>query len=113
MKTTLIARKFSSLVAAALLAAVTVTSGPAHAASVTGVPSQVEWGGDFLLVQYSDVNHRAQVVSPGCGIPANSMDSLKIWQSMTQAAVLAGKNVDIYYDTCNGQRYIRDIVLKG
>ena len=96
-----------ALAAAALITAFAV---PASAASVFGVPAQVEYG-TVLLVQFNGINYVAQPSSPGCNIPGTSADTLKIWVSMSQAALLAGKNMVIYYDVCGTKSYIRDLVL--
>jgi hypothetical protein len=82
----------------------------AHAA--TGVPSQFEYlNSNVLIVNIAGVNYQAQLSSPGCGLPANSIDVLRIWLSMAQAAVLAGKSINIYPTTCNSLNWITDIVF--
>jgi len=82
----------------------------AHAA--TGVPSQFEYlNSNTLIVTIAGVNYQAQLSSPGCGIPDNSIDLLRIWLSMAQSAVLAGKKINIYPTTCNSLNWITDIVF--
>lgn len=100
----------TSIIAASVGIFVFTVSAPAHAAS--GVPTQYEYlNSNKLMIQIAGTNYQAQLASPGCSIPANSMDVLKIWTSMAQAAVLAGKSLQIYTTTCNSSFWITDIVL--
>jgi hypothetical protein len=94
--------------------------GSAMAASATGTITQAEINAASasspqLLVQLNSVNtvnYTTQQTSPGCGIPNYSIDVIKVLQSQAQAALLAGKNVVIYYTACAGIDYVYDIVLQ-
>ena len=78
---------------------------------VVGGLSQVEYPGTYLMIQYSGVNYIGQGASPGCSLPAYSADTIKMWASLSQASLLSGKNMTIYYNDCNGAHYISDLVL--
>jgi hypothetical protein len=57
-------------------------------------------------------NFVAQLGSPCSAVPANSIDTIKIWQSIAQSALLSGKNATLYYTACsNGVKYITDVVV--
>lgn len=77
-------------------------------------PVQVEYPGKLLVQDPQGVNYYAQLTSPCTGIAANSIDTIKIWQSLAQSALLSNKNVTLYYTTCSGgtTNYITDIVLR-
>jgi hypothetical protein len=83
---------------------------PAAAADVTAIHAQVEYG-SLLMVQLTSINYVAQSASPGCSIPANTADTLKIWVNLSQAALLSSKNLKVYFTSCSGTNYIRDLVL--
>lgn len=100
---------------------ITLGAGSAQAAGITGAATQVELNAGnssnpVLMVQLNNnhsINYLAQQSSPCSGVPSLSADSVKILLSLAQAAVLAGKNITIYYNTCSGSStpYIYDIVL--
>jgi hypothetical protein len=98
--------------------AVTAASGTAKADSeVTCVPQVVEYYGGTLIVQCPGViNYYAQLSSQGTGgggCSAQSADTLKSFQSLAMAALLAGKNVRIVYNTCsNGTKGFWALDLK-
>jgi hypothetical protein len=102
--------KIKRHLALSAIALVSAFSMPAAAASVQGVPAQVEYG-SVLMVQFNSINYVAQATAPGCSIPANSADTIKIWVNLAQAALLSNKNLTIYFSTCNSTNYIRDLVL--
>lgn len=110
-------RGFSTVAALAAGLAITVASATALAA--TGPVSQVEYMGvgnysiPLLLVQINGVNYIGQTTTPGCGIPTQSTDTIKIWLSMAQSAMLAGKTVTLYTSSCNNAQYITDLVFSG
>jgi hypothetical protein len=54
----------------------------------------------------------AQTSSPGCSLPANTIDVLKGFLSVAQAAQLAGKNVVILFGSCFGNQYIYEIQMQ-
>src|SRR5262245_29552751 len=97
-------------VALGMVLAVGAFAAPAEAAVIQGVPAQVEYLQTTLMIQHNTLNYVAQTANPGCSIGSTSMDTLKIWASLGQAALLAGKNLTIYFTTCNGTNYIRDLV---
>jgi hypothetical protein len=116
-----IAKKATLLVAATAAFVVIAVAGPAMAASSSGPVTQTEYlyngasWGPQLLVQLnnnSSVNYLAQQASPGCGLASNTVDTVKIWLSIAQAAQLAGKNVIVYYNTCGSTNYIFDITMQ-
>jgi hypothetical protein len=67
-----------------------------------------------MLVQIngsSNGNFFAQVTSPGCSLPNNPIDTLKVWVSLAEFAQASGKTTTLYYQTCNGQNYFTDMVI--
>jgi len=94
-------------------ASATVTT-PAHAA-VSGVTTVniVEYGAGSLLVQLTGgVNYFAQLnTQSGCTANNQTIDTIKAYQSLAQAALLAGKTVKVYFNTCGGQNYITALDL--
>ena len=105
-------RKVSGFVAIA--AGLTVGISPTLAfASVTGLasPVAVEYSAGSLLVQLPGGANYLGVVSAAAGCTANNqtLDTLKAWQSLTQAALLSGKSVKIYYNTCSSVNYISTV----
>jgi hypothetical protein len=94
------------------------TSLTASAGSSNFSPVQIEFPGVLMVQDPQGVNYYAQVNSPCTGVSGYSMDTLKIWQSLAQAALLANKNIVLYYTQCTGNppantnKYITDIVLK-
>lgn len=106
----------------ALAGVLVVTSFPrtAHATSnVSGPVTQVEYNAGNssvpqLMIQLNgvgNVNYFGQQPTPGCSVPSLSADTVKIFHSQAQAALLSGKNVIVYFNVCNGFNYISDIVL--
>jgi hypothetical protein len=110
--TTKTTKRFPALVAVTTALAIATAAPSAFAGFVDVLLTQVEWPG-FLMVQSAGINYQAQLNSPGCNLPANSIDTLKIWQSLATSALLAGKPVRVYYNDCNGVHWIGDIVLKS
>lgn len=87
-------------------------STPAHAAFVDGTLDQVEFGeSGILLLSQAGFLYKSGPTPPGCSIATASADVRKTWVSLSQAALLAGKSVRIYFTTCNSEYWIRDIVL--
>jgi len=120
------ARKFSTLVAAVAALGASFDATSAFAASITAVggPTQIELPNGIANVWVwvgGTTRYIGQTTSPppaNCGgrtIPSNSVDTVKTLTAVAQAALLAGKNLTIYYDTCdfgNGPvNYILDLVL--
>jgi hypothetical protein len=49
-------------------------------------------------------NFTAWLTGPAAGCNTSSIDAIKIWQSMSQAALLSGKKLGMAFTTCtNGQ----------
>ena len=110
-------RLLARLAATGMLALV-LTAGSAFASEVSGNVSQVEVlnspNSPQLLVQMNgvNVNYLAQQYTPGCGLQPTNMETIKLFQSLATSALLAGKNVVLYYNTCNGSNWLYDIVLQ-
>ena len=103
------------MIVALFVAAIGITqAAPAFAGPfVDVVPSQVEYAETpILLLSANNILYKAQLPAPGCSMPAISVDTLKTWTSLSQAALLSGKTIRIYYDVCSSTNFIRDIVLK-
>jgi hypothetical protein len=100
--------------------AVTAISVPANASStVTGQLTQMEfnagspsWPQVAVQVNSVNTNYYAQQPSPGCSVVALSADTVKAMQSLLQAAFLAGKNVVLNYNSCNGANYLFDVQVQ-
>lgn len=111
-------RSFLVLVAS-VLAATVLISGTALASNAQGPITQVEYNAGNssnpqLLLQLNGVtstNYFAQQGTPGCGVPALSIDSIKMFVSIAQAALLAGKTTTVYYNACGGLNYVYDVVM--
>ena len=103
------------LIVALFVSAISLTlAAPAFAGPfVDVVPSQVEYSETpVLLLSANNIIYKAQLPAPGCGYPANTVDTLKTWTNLSQAALLSGKTIRIYFDVCASTNFIRDIVLK-
>jgi hypothetical protein len=99
-------RRLSFLLAAVAALALTVASTKASAA-VDGTVTVIEYFPNSLLVQVASVNYFAVTATvAGCTANNRTLDDIKIFASMSQAALLAGKTVRIYFTTCGGVNYI-------
>jgi hypothetical protein len=97
---------FSGFVA--LLTGLTLSS-VAVSALAEPPPRIVEYAPGQLLIQGSNgTNHVAQLnPSDDCAQYKRDVDTLKIWHSMAQTALLAGKKMNIYSHACSdGNRHI-------
>jgi len=88
----------------------------ANATGITGAASQIEYNpsSSYMLIQLNgntSINYTVNLTSPGCSIPAVNIDSVKIFLSIAQGALLSGKNLTIYYTTCGTGLYVQDLVL--
>ena len=120
-KKTGIRRSYATLAGITAALFIVMGAGTAHAGGITDTPKQVELNASNssnpqLMVQLSSntsINYFAQQSSPCSGVPSLSADSIKMFLSLAQAAVLAGKSITIYYNYCSGGSipYIYDIVL--
>jgi hypothetical protein len=62
------------------------------------------------------VNYLATTNAAPCSASySQSLDTIKIWSSMAQAALLSGKNLKIYFTLCgtNNIHYIQTLDLDG
>jgi hypothetical protein len=73
----------------------------------------VEYSSGNLLIQDATGNNFFGQLAAGSGCTANNqtIDTLKSWLSMSQAALLAAKNVRIYFNVCGGINYISTLDL--
>jgi hypothetical protein len=63
--------------------------------------------GTVLLQTANGVNYVGVLTAgAGCTTHNKTIDTLKSWQSLGQAALLSGKNVKIYFTACGGTNYI-------
>jgi hypothetical protein len=103
----------------ALAAALVVTGANMKAFAASSIAQDtvnvIEYtqGGSFaLLVQLNNgVNYTAFLTSPGCNLPALTIDTVKAWQSLAQSALLAGKKLKVYFNVCGGANVIETIDL--
>src|SRR5579872_3500066 len=56
-------------------------------------------GGGTVIVQCPGIVNYYGVVSAPSGCQSTNVDTLKVWASMTQSAILAGKSMNIWYQT--------------
>jgi hypothetical protein len=101
---------------AALL--VSLVGAPASAAVTTAAtPSIVEYMPGALLIQIpgASAGNYMGVLSAVSGCSANNqtIDTLKAWQALAQSALLSGKNLRIYFTSCNGVLYISTVDLNA
>lgn len=107
-------------VASVALAGILLVAHPAFAGTSTGAVSRVRYytasGSQYpqLILQVGGygTNYYAQVSSPGCSIPANTIDTLKIWQSLATASILSSRTAVIDYTTCGGYNYITNVEIQ-
>jgi hypothetical protein len=91
----------------------TSTALAANSSPATCVPNLMEYStegapgaaaGETLIVQCSAENpanfYGLQNTPSGCTIPSQPTDTLKVWASEAQAAILAGHNINIYWAAC-------------
>lgn len=112
----------SSLLSLAFGALVSTASSPAAAAGTQGMKADCTVTllayDSHLFVQCSGdpVNYYAYTTSV-CASPTTvTQDTLKMWQSMLNGALLSGRKVDIYFTTgvtnCLSTPYIYNVALK-
>jgi len=101
------------LALAAVVGMATTVSQATATSTVTDTVQLIEYMEGTLIVQTGNsVNYYGQLVTQaGCTHINKKADTLKAWQGLAQAALLSGKSVRIYYDTCNSIRYIYAIDL--
>lgn len=107
-------RSFVTLATVLAFSAIASTASAAFV-DATGGPTQVEYPG-FLMVQYQGVNYQSSTGTPCAGAGGSSIDTIKLWASLAQSALLAGKSMRIYYNDCTvggvTTHYIGDLVLE-
>jgi hypothetical protein len=99
-------------VSAILAIAMATTPVRADATSVVTV-NAVEYTNGMLLIQLSTGQNYHAVTSAVSGCTANnqSLDTLKVWASMAQSALLSGKRLKIYFTACSSFSYINTLDL--
>jgi hypothetical protein len=101
-------KKLGRIVALVALATGTIAavgSRPAHANAFGCKVNVVEYYKDTLLIQCVGGGNFYGKVAPANGATscqpyAQNLDTLKIWLSMAQTALLAGKNILMYFTNC-------------
>jgi hypothetical protein len=112
------ARNITALVAIAVGLSFAMASTRVLADGITCSPSQVELlsqnSSPRLLIQCNSVNYTAYTSVPsGCPASDNqTIDSIRILASLAQAALLSGKNVNLYYDGTSPIFCLYDVVLR-
>jgi hypothetical protein len=85
----------------------------AAAAEVVCAPNVIEYFNATLIIQCAPTNYYAQTYPPAapCEANVNFLDNMKMWMTLAQSALLAGKNLKIGYTTCGPTNYINVIDL--
>ena len=110
-------KAIKSLMTVTTALALGTMSTSALAAQAQGGVSVIEYGvggfGSTLLIQLPGGANYYAVTSAGTGCTSSNqtMDTIKAWTSMTQSALLAGKQVRVYFSTCNGTNFVVGIDL--
>ena len=101
-KKTIIKRTGSSVLAAALGLGVCLAPTAAFASqSADAPPTVIEITGNDLLIQLpGGLNYVAFSSGAPTGCFTVSIDTMKFWASQAQSALLAGKNLRIFYTDC-------------
>jgi hypothetical protein len=108
-------KKFSAAVGAAM--AVTAAT-PAFATSTSGnrTVSWIQYGDDNNVPQLSiklsdNVVYYANTGASCAPVPAPNVDTVKMWLSMAQAALLSGKLITISFQSCANYSWIVAVTL--
>jgi len=102
----------SALIAAVLATGVCLTPTIALAAnSPTAIPTTVALGKSNVFISISGVGYEAYTSGQPSGCPVVSADTLKLWSSFAQSAVLSGKTIFVRYTDCGGLHLIDTIDL--
>jgi len=112
-------RRFSKGIALAGAVSLGIASSSASANTATTTVLQVQYtanGGNPQLILESSLGNYfyAQLPVPtGCSgiIAANTIDTIKMWESIATAALLSGKSLSWNYTTCGGFTYINALSL--
>jgi hypothetical protein len=106
---------FSRKLALATVALVITVAVPALAAQKIIQVEYINTTTPNLYLQGADgINYQATAgYSPCAAVNAPNIDTVKIWASLGQAALLSGKNATIYTGSCAGSsvHWITDVVL--
>jgi hypothetical protein len=107
-------RRYAAILSIATAASVLLVGRPAFAGgTVTGAPTMVDYwdgNGGTLQIKIGGVLYAAQNLNQACS--ANeSLDTIKNWHSLAQAALLAGKQLTINYNDCGGVHYAYEMAI--
>jgi hypothetical protein len=89
-------------------------SGTADAAQTPyTTPYLITFSDGRLVIQLVGSGTNYQALTSGSIAPCSNqtMDSLKAWQSLAEAALLSGKRIQIIYGVCGGQNFINTVTL--
>lgn len=92
-------RTFGKLFGLIALALGLVAGFNTPAAAATCVPNVVEYQPNVLLIQCAPTNYVAYTTAQG-NCPVQTIDTLRMWLTLSQAGLLAGKSLNIYTTTC-------------
>jgi hypothetical protein len=113
-------KKISAGLALPVWLALTVAAPPASAANVKTGVNVVELAPVYLLVQtVAGSNYVGRITPKNCVAPATcdcsgyarNAETLRAWASMAEAALLSGKNLQIYYDVCGPENVITSVLI--
>jgi hypothetical protein len=111
----------SRIIAVVAALAITVVATRAHAASLTGTVTKVEYqSGNTLVIWLSGGGYyqaQTTIASPCSGYAVN-VDTVKGFQGLAMSALLSGKPLTIYYTSCtpsggSSQNFIGTIDLNS
>ena len=69
-------------------------------------------GSASIFINTPTTFYVAQTTMPtGCTQHSQSVDTIKGFLSIAQAALLSGKGVDIYFNDCNGTHYMYGLAI--
>ena len=110
-------RLLPRLLAAATAIGIIVTGTNAVAGVVDGHVSVVEYSPGNLLIQIAEVTNTNFFAYTSVGAPceqyARTIDTIKVWVSLAQAALLSGKSVRLYSENCGSVDYITVLDLNS
>jgi hypothetical protein len=97
---------------AASLSMAAVTNNAFAAFSATASPIIVEYFQNQVLIQLPGPINYIGTTSTVAGCTSGiTVETLKLWTSLAQGALLSGKNVRIGFNTCGGTNYITAVDL--
>jgi hypothetical protein len=102
----------SKRLAALTVAAVTLVSGTALAASTTWFhPDYVGYSSGALSIAVGADGFIARSTGTPSPCVNQSVDTIKVWQSTAQAALVSGKQLRLQYTACTGGYYITEVAI--